>query len=71
MFDNLRQDASSSPLFQEDEVNQVEPRRSGRGGMFLGMSAAQRFVIALLLFMLVCVLGTFCLLATEKIWLPF
>ena len=34
---------------------------------FLGLSASQRFVLALLLLLAVCVLGTMCLLITGRI----
>jgi hypothetical protein len=37
---------------------------------FLGMTPFQRFVIVFLIFMLTCVLGSFCLLVTEKIVPP-
>jgi hypothetical protein len=38
---------------------------------FLGMSPFQRFIIVFLIFMLTCVLGSFCLLVTERIIPPF
>lgn len=38
---------------------------------FMGMTPFQRFIIVFLIFMLTCVLGSFCLLVTEKIILPF
>lgn len=75
MFDNLRQQAAGSSPFDEPEdeaaaaeMAQVE---SAPRGYFLGLTPAQRFVLALMLFLNVAVLGCFCLLATEKIWLPF
>jgi len=37
---------------------------------FLGMTPFQRFVIIFLIFMLTCVLGSFCLLVTEKVVPP-
>jgi hypothetical protein len=71
MLDNLRDSASQSPFFQEDQTP-LEPKDSrGRkrrsDGRFLGMSPAQRFMLALLLFLMVCVMGSFLLLVTEKI----
>ena len=73
MLDDLRNSAAQS--FQEEEPAPIEasemdaqPRNSAP---FLGMTAAQRFVVALLLFLMTCVFGTFCLLATQKIVLPF
>jgi hypothetical protein len=39
-------------------------------GPFLGMTARQRFVVALLLLLMVCVLGAFVLLVFEKVVPP-
>ncbi|HMN58991.1 MAG TPA: hypothetical protein PJ988_01425 [Anaerolinea sp.] len=75
MLDDLRNDAKSSfedtPELLEDEndLAQLSPRRRQRPP-FLGMSPAQRFLLALLLFLMVCVLGAFCLIVFEKIVLP-
>ena len=73
MLDNLRESASQSPFFQEGQTppeQKPSPRRKqGASGNFLGMTPVQRFVVALMLFMMVCVFGSFILLATEKIWL--
>jgi hypothetical protein len=38
---------------------------------FLGMTPRQRFIIALLVFILACILSTLCLLVFDKITLPF
>ncbi len=71
MLDNLRDSASQSPFFQEDQIppeQQTPPSRRGSSkGTILGMTPIQRFVLALMLFMMVCVLGSFLLIATEKI----
>ena len=75
MLDDLRNDAQSS--FEEEketpevenELAELAPRRRRRP-LFLGMTSGQRFVIALLLFMMVCLLGAFCLIVFEKIVLP-
>jgi hypothetical protein len=74
MLDNLRESASQSPFFQEEqkppEQNPSPRRRKQRPpGYFLGMSPIQRFFIAIMLFMLVCIVGSFILLAAQKIWL--
>ena len=74
MLDNLRESASQSPFFQEEPKppeQQPSPRRKKvtPPGYFLGLTPVQRFVIALMLFLMVCVFGSFILLATEKIWL--
>jgi len=73
MLDDLRNSANQS--FQEEEQAPVEPSEMDasprNSAPFLGMTAAQRFVVALLLFLMTCVFGSFCLLATQKIVLPF
>jgi hypothetical protein len=42
-----------------------------KGGKFLGMTALQRFVISVMLFMVVCVIGGMFLLITGSFFLPF
>jgi hypothetical protein len=78
MLDNLRESASQSPFFQENQPpppkkpdSQRRQRRSS--GPFLGMTAVQRFILASMLFIMTCMLGTLCLMVTEKIVirLPF
>ena len=76
MLDNLRDDASSS-FYKEDtnppeeELNAAVPPRRRTSGKFLGMTPVQRFIIATMLMITVCVLGTMCLLLTNKIGLIF
>jgi hypothetical protein len=76
MLDDLRNDAQSS--FEEEkettsemdnELADLAPRRRRRR-LFLGMTSGQRFAIALILFLMVCLLGAFCLIVFEKIVLP-
>ncbi len=73
MLDNLRESASQSPFFQEEqkpsEPNPSPDRKPGSSGNFLGMTPVQRFVIAFMFFIIVCVFGSFLLVATQKIWL--
>jgi len=77
MIDNLRDDASSSfyeddddIFLEEEEVETVAktPRRRADSKL-LGMTAMQRFIIAVMLMVAVCALGTMCLLLTGKIGL--
>lgn len=98
MWDNLRDQASSSPFFQDDEFSsEFPPEASAASGIsgvdpfsspvdafsfsediysaetprrFLGMTPQQRFVIALMLFFTVCLMGTMFLLVTGKIGFP-
>ena len=73
MLDNLRESASQSPFFQEEQKppeQKSSPRRGkGEPGRFLGMTPVQRFVVAIMVFSLVCVMGSFFLLITQRIWL--
>jgi hypothetical protein len=76
MLDNLRDDASSS-FYEEDtnppeeDINAAVPPRHRTRGKFLGMTPVQRFIIATMLMITVCALGTMCLLLTNKIGLTF
>lgn len=70
MFDDLRERSATTFV---DVTPQEEEREGEAGGMplaqdrFLGMTAVQRLVLAVMLFLNVCVLGCFCLLATERV----
>lgn len=75
MLDDLRNEASSSfeetpesPTLEGELSGMAIPRKPRRH--FLGMTPAQRFIITLLLFMMVCLLGALCLIAFEKVVLP-
>lgn len=69
MLDDLRNSATyeDEPESSEeyDYYEDAEEKRA-----FLGMTAGQRFVIALVLLLMVCVLGSFCLIVTEKVVPP-
>ena len=70
MLDDLRDDAD----FIDEEENDYEYRKSDAGTgtqtTFMGMTPVQRFMIALMIFMMVCIMGSFFLLITETVWLP-
>jgi len=65
MLDDFRQQADEIP-FEEEEVRR--PRRPKK--YFLGMSPFQRFVLATMLLVIICVLSSFALLVTEKVVIP-
>ena len=71
MFDNLREEVSSSPYEEEAKyqpaAGTVQKTSKPRSKRLLGMTAQQRFVIALMLMFAVCSLGAMCLLITGKI----
>jgi len=74
MLDDLRERASESDFYSEEETSfdyNQEPKSKGTLKLFLGMTPVQRLVIAVMILMMVCVMGTFFLLVTEKIYLPF
>jgi hypothetical protein len=73
MFDNLREQANSSPLYENEaqfqsaeEPGAAAPRTSDR---LLGMTPAQRFFVSLMLMIMVCLVGAMFLLVTGKIGL--
>jgi hypothetical protein len=66
-IDDLRGDADY--LDDDDYEEQVKPAPASQP-QFLGMTPVQRFVVALMIFMMVCILGSFFLLITDTLWLP-
>jgi hypothetical protein len=72
MLDEFREQADTSP-FLDDELDEiyeeVKPARTPEP-RFLGMTPAQRFVIALMILTMTCVLGVLALLVTGKVVPP-
>jgi len=71
MLDDLREQADTSPLFDLEDEAALEELKIATERPFLGMTPAQRFVIALILFLMIFILGAFCLLVFERIMPPF
>ena len=77
MFDNLREDAASSPYYEEEEKFQPAASTETSSSIFaapssrriLGMTGVQRFVIAFMFMLAVCVIGGMVLFVTGKIGL--
>ncbi len=73
MFESLREPGSgeSSPegstSFGLEPGLETPPAAAAPGGLFLGMTASQRLIIAILLLVSVCALGTMCLMVTGRI----
>jgi hypothetical protein len=70
-MDDLRNTSTQSPFFSEfgeepPVVDQV-PLDEGPEKRVLGMTAIQRFIVMLLIFVLTCVIGFLCLIVTGKI----
>jgi hypothetical protein len=74
MFDGLRNDASDTSGFDDQQVEffpdekktVAKPVKSHKSGPFLGMTAQQRFLIAVMLMIMVCVLGSACMLISGS-----
>ncbi len=71
MLDDFREQANASPFYEEAPPPSFEEGPLERRRLFLGMTPAQRFVIALMFLLIICLIGAFALLVTEKIVLPF
>lgn len=73
MFDDLRQRSAVSPFDEELPIEEEgrETAPAGKEKPLLGLTAMQRFVLALMLFLNVAVLGCLCLMATGAFNLPF
>lgn len=78
MLDNLRDDANASPFFDDDELpdfleeeEKPEARKTKTDAFaflkpVMALTPIQRFVIAALLFMTVCIIGSMFLLVTGR-----
>ena len=73
MFDDLRKQAGEGEIEEpEEEQDAYEFKEKPRSASenFLGMTPFQRFVLALMLLMMVCIISVLGLLVTGKIY-PF
>ncbi len=73
MFDDLRQQANQNTFEEPEEEQDVYAFREKKAPprRLLGMTPTQRFIIALFLLLITCLLSTMCLLVMDKIYLPF
>jgi hypothetical protein len=71
MLDDLRNSAGPS-FYEEDplDTKPEKPERPSRHGDLLGMTAPQRFIISLFLFLMVAILGIFVLIVFQKVSIP-
>jgi hypothetical protein len=66
MLDDLRDDAVF--LEEEDQFEEKDEKTSaGAQTNFLGMTPEQRFVIAVMILLMVCIMGSFFLLITGSV----
>lgn len=73
MLDDFREQAKASFLEEADpevKISEVTVNATS-GKKFLGLTPAQRLLVAIMLLGLICLLGALLLLVTEKIVLPF
>jgi hypothetical protein len=71
MFDNLRDQAQSSPFYEEEAKFQpaagtAEAAARPSSARFLGLTAPQRLILSVMLMVAVCVLGTMAMLITGR-----
>ena len=82
MLDNLR-NQGSTPFFQDEEENEIKPKPDSKQKFrdfqnsrifkmtIPGLTPLQQFILVLLLFMVIGLLGTMFLLVTGKVMPPF
>ena len=73
MVDDLRGNDDGIDFLEEEEQDPFafEEEEVAEQTLLLGMTPIQRFVIAVMILFMICLLSSFCLLVTEKITLPF
>ncbi len=70
MFDDLRKASDEAEPVQEVFESPFETYDEGPPEtLIMGMTAVQRFVLSLLLFGTVVILGLTCLMVTQRLWL--
>ena len=71
MLDEFREEANASDFYDEYNGDIYDEAGSyPQGGRLLGMTAAQRFVIALMILMMTCIIGGLVLLVFERVVPP-
>lgn len=86
MLDDLRNDDSlfnfeddfeaEEPIFDEDESAATTEKAAKTGGFsynpyLFGMTPVQRFTLAMMFFVTICILGSMFLFITQRFYLPF
>jgi hypothetical protein len=71
MLDDFREEANASPYFDDEATEYFEEgSQGGSRGKFLGMTAGQRLIVAIMLFIMVCIVGSLALLVFEVVVPP-
>jgi hypothetical protein len=72
MLDDLRNSSAfideEEPLYNPEETAQFRPSRREQG-LFLGLTAQQRFILSVMLFFMVCALGVMALWMSGSIYI--
>jgi hypothetical protein len=70
MLDDLRNSAQN-PFLDEENLQEEEDtsKKTRIKGDFLGMTAPQRFVVSVFLFLMVVILGVFLLILFQKVYI--
>lgn len=77
MFEDLRKSANEKFENEDDPIEDFDPYDYSEHDeeqtrkQFLGMTSFQRFILAVMLFFIICVFAVFLLVLTGKIYLPF
>ncbi|HSO27484.1 MAG TPA: hypothetical protein VLS48_05400 [Anaerolineales bacterium] len=71
MLDDLRKEADRSSYFEDDGLEAFDDQPSRKAGNFLGLLPFQRFILAVMFLIVTFLLSSFCLLATNRMALPF
>lgn len=75
-YDSFRPEADDNVFVEPEKPTEEVPavglpsRTRRKQGNFLGMTALQRFIIAVMILMMTCLLGIFFLLVTQRIVPP-
>jgi hypothetical protein len=71
MLDDFRDEANASPYFEDEGTEYFEEAAPApRPGKILGMTAGQRLIVAIMLFIMTCIVGSLALLVFEVIVPP-
>ncbi|MCJ7535534.1 MAG: hypothetical protein WA997_04505 [Anaerolineales bacterium] len=71
MLDDFRDEANASPYFEDESSEYFEEISTARRrGKLLGMTAGQRLVVAIMLFVMTCIVGSLALLVLEVVVPP-
>jgi hypothetical protein len=68
MLEEFREQANNSAFFEEEEPSE-EVKKPPVKRKFLGMTAPQRFLIAVMLLLMTCMMGAFFLVLSGKVML--